>query len=353
MEQNTNEYRREEVTFKELILGLIKEWKLIVAVSSIIFLLSLIYAIAFTKHVYEANLDFIIKVPEVVETRYGEYTFASKNLNDYTSTIKSNQVIDDIYLLYGGDKTQYKLTKAQISDMITVVSEKDSNRFEVSIQHTNAELAKLMLEDVYKSFETNLRINTKNSAISEFKNAYAIELDIQKVELDKQKNIIAADEKLLEDIERIYILEKALLSDTETAALYANENGRGLESMSGDKVAEEFATDSYLKLQANIVEEKSTMNELDQELNKTQLLYNEIITEEKLAMDVGNTQNKSQILNGKLDVFNGLLTLSSSATVPEKPVSGGKAIPLAIGIVLGAMIGIFVGLFKNYWKDNR
>ncbi len=351
MEYKEYELRDDEISLKELIKGLISEWKIVVGVAASIFLIAIIYAFGFTQHVYESNLDFIIKVPKLVVTRYGEYTLPSENLSDYANTLTSNEVIDDMYLLYGGDKTKYNLSKDAIKGMITVENEDNSSRFIVKIQHTDPELAKNMLNDLYKSFETNLRINSKLAAVSEFKYNYSIQIDVQTVDIETKKNILESDKKLLDEMEQKVILQKALLSDQEAAALYAEENNVSLESLTGNSMMEEIESENYVVLKKKVVEEESELNKLEEELKKTTILYNEILAEESLINELDGTTEKSEILNGKLDVFSGFVNVTSEPVVPESPVGGGKAMPLAIGILLGGMLGIFVGIFKNYWKS--
>lgn len=354
---NSNENIEDEINLKEILQSLWKEKVIVVGIALVIILISSIYTFIFVKDTYRADMDVIFKTPSTVITRYGEYTPPSTSIKDYTSYIYSSEVINEMYESYGTDKTEYNLSKDGIKNMIEItanesgVTNSESNSYTISITTGDRELSEKMLNNLFDIYEKNIRIKYKQNAIDYFENAAQASEGKLDSEITQKAKGIDYNLELLNQMDPTIVVEKALLSDATAAGMF--EQNENLESLSDDIIVEEEVNENYIMLQSKNAEAQAELNALKGQLENTKILYDELVAESELIDEARGTDRESEILNGRLDVFNGFVTSLSEATSPQGPINGGKGLPIIIGTVVGLMLGVFVGLFKYYWSTTK
>lgn len=357
--QNMSNNEQTEISIKELIQTVWKERIVVIIITSIIVIFSILYSFMCIKDVYKAEMEVIYKTPEMVVTRYGEYTPPSTSIKDYTSYIYSKEVIDEMYEIYGKDSTEYNLSKDSIKNMIEItandsgVVNAQSSNYTLSIKSSDRELSEKMLNDLFEIYQKNLRIQYKLNAVSYFENT--IQLDIGKLDSDilERTKTIEYNNELLQQMDPTVTVEKALLSDATEAGMYVKDKSTSLESLTDDIIVEEEINENYTMLQSKNAEVQAELNSFKGQLENDEVLYEELVSENSLINEVRNTDRENEIFDGRLDVFNGFVTSLSDASASDSAINGGKLLPVAMGVVLGIILGIFGAIFSNYWKTSN
>lgn len=339
-------YEYDEVNFKDLIIAIINERRTIAIITFAALLLSTFYTFFIIDPIYEATSELMIKAPTPVETRYGTYTFPSENINDYIQYIYSNEIIDRVI-----KKNNLGVDRSSFKKMVKVKfdAKAESNRFEVTISNTDPILAKSINDDLITQYVQSLRVTYKKNALEHFINAFEINMDSLQQSIDQLEAVSKETQELMDTMEPIYTLQKALFADPKTAAAYADTLNLKLSDLSEHVMVEEYINENYFSLQNKVVDYKTQLIGYRESLMKQKRLYEELVREKE---QTNQSESMEKITNGRLDVFSTNLSVVSPAYTPEKAISPRKAYNIALGLILGLITGVLIALFKSYWKSN-
>lgn len=323
MDQNTYE---NEISLKELLLILKKEFKIIATITLLMVILVGIYSFAIAKPIYSSEASLVVKVPESVASKYGTYTLIANNPNDIMSLINevdlADKTIKDLNL---------DISANTLNNNLSYSSGKDSSRYSLSFKWTDVDNASNILSTHLENFIDYINYRFSLSAVENFMDS-----------TEKKNSIIQQSIKEL--------TEKISYNNEVFSSLdsYSSTEMKRLDSTKNGIVIAELSNPSYSKLQEEIINQKIQLNNLEFELstNKSNLL--ELKTEYDNLLKNPNyslTEKTLNIMEGNIKVF------EKPYTKPY-PISPNKTLNLAISLVLGLMIGVFVAFFKNYWQNN-
>lgn len=342
----TNQHLYEnEISLKELIMTLYNQRKLIVVITAFCVVFTLVYSFFIMSPIYEASSEALVNAPATVETRYGTYEFYTENASDYAQYALSDEVLDRVH-----DQLQIEGTVEGLRNRITISNDKDSSRYILKTTGETSDDAKMLNDTIAKQFETMIRIMMKKHALDYFIGKYEVDIASLLNSIDQKEAIITDTKALLDTLEPIYTLQKALFSDPNAAAVYANQFGLDLSTLSENVMVEEFANENFFKVEQQYTDLKLELISLNQALNKTNAYLLDLLQEKKDFETKYRTDDEAKILNDKLDVYGGQFLITSHAMEPESPVGPRKALNLAIGLVFGVMLGVFVAFGKAYWE---
>lgn len=336
----------DEINLKQLILRIWGERKIISIITIGCLVITLIYNNFISTPVFEATSNVIIKIPESTITRFGTYVFPSQNTNDYIQYIYSNDVVDKVI-----KENNLQITRAAFRNIIEIKYDSlvESNRFEVLVSLDNAELAKKINDDLMDQYIKSIRVTFKRNALDFFTTNYQVSIDNLKESIRQQNVIMNEIKTLLDSIQPTFKLQKALFSDSTTAAAYADNLNLNLSDLSEYVMTEEYVNTNYIELQSQYIGMETELISMTESLAQKQYFYAELINERKLFEEALKNNEIEKVNNGRLDVISPNISIISAAYIPEKPVSPKSSLNIAIGVMVGLITGIFIGLFKSYW----
>ena len=330
-------YDENVISLKELIMVLLKEKKMLGVITLGFTLVAIIFSLLIPS-VYEAQSQLVFTIPESDNSRFGSFNFPSQNVADYLPLLDSLELKNEVSV---------KMDVKSVSS--SYVYNKDLKYVTVKTQAPSPVLAKQM-NDVFVETYIN-RINAQYKLIAIDKFIYNHQMNILNLNFQKVKTLSMIDEKsaFLEILNPVYTLQKAVFSDPKSAALYAEKFNLDLGSLSNDVVLEEFVNEKYLALDAEIIDLKLSLINMNESLKNSNTLLAELTTEKELLVNRLSDLSYENDLYDELTVLKGGITQVSEAVTPKERISPQRSLNVAIGFVLGLIVAVFTVFFKHYW----
>lgn len=332
-----------EISLKELILILINDFKMIVTITAVFTILAIIVTFSMPK-VYQTQSQISFNIPVESVSRFGIYKFYSQNIADYLSLLKSDEIKNEVANLL-------QISSAEI--VVQVDFDNVSNYAIVKTTASNPEMAKEINDVLIETYINQLRAQYKVDAINRFINLETMNIKNQEFSLDKNKSLINELELLLEDINPVIILQKAIFSDPETAALYAKRNKLDLSSLSNNVILEENVNQKYLELESKIVDLKLMLINANEEIKSSNKLLIDLSIEKDETLKSLDKKNYELILNDELDVLNSSVIQTSKAIIPVNKTSPKNGLNILLGFFIGLTLSVFYSFFNYYWKTQK
>lgn len=337
-------HEENEISLKELLVVLLNQRKLIGLITIAVTSLAIIFSLLM-PNVYEAQSQVVFSIPGSYGSRFGTYLFPSQNVADFIPLLDSLEVKSEV-----ASKLELKNTSDINSSF---VFNEDYMYVTIKTQANTPEKAK-ELNDVFVSTYIN-RINAQYKLIAIDKFIYNHEMNISNLNYQKESTQSMIDEKsaFLEILDPVYTLQKAVFSDPRSAALYADKFNLDLGSLSNDVVLEEFVNQKYLAIDAEIIDLKTSMINMNESLKYSELLLKELKEEKAQFSKSLESLNYEDDLFDELTVLKGAISQVSEAVTPDSRISPRRTLNVAIGFVLGLMFGVFIAFFKHYWTTSE
>ncbi|GAU77792.1 Wzz/FepE/Etk N-terminal domain-containing protein [Fusibacter sp. 3D3] len=347
--QNYHIEEYNEINIKELILSVWKERRLVAVITSIIVILTGAYVFIFTSPSYESTSELMIKTPTDVQTRFGVYSFPSQNIDDYIQYVYSKDVLDQVI-----KDNELDVTRSIFKRSIKIVKDdkKETNRFQIVVVASDPVLSKTINDNLVKVYLENLRSTFKKNALDNFILSYEVSIDNFQKSIDLKESILAETKQLMDSVNPIYTLQKALFADPNAAALYAEELNVDIKSLSQSVMIEEYSDSNYFSLESQYLEQKTELINLKETLKQTKDFYKELLNERNEINNSKDSESSSTILNGKLDVLSSNFNIISDAYLPDIPLAQKRLIRIFISLILGLMLSIIIVVFRTYWKNT-
>lgn len=308
--------------------------------------LSCIYAFVIAKPNYQVSSSILLHLPASATTIYGEYVLPSNNINDYSQFISSNDLITDLQLS-GKYNT---LTKEQLESSLAMAGTKDSSLLQLTVTHENPQLAHDLNRDLIQLFSNRIRMTLKKNALDYFTNDVETRLVSLDAQILKNKALLSGQQEILQKIEPTFVLKKALLSDPDAAASYAQIAGADLELLSDNVLSEEFLVGVYNQQQIKVVETENALISLQQSYASLKNWQNDLREEQQAYQDKSGTPAQAEWLGGSLDILADRFIILSNPSVPEDPIAPHRTMSVAIGAILGLMLGLLISFSKSWWR---
>lgn len=334
-------YDENEISLKELIMVLIKEKKLILLLTLGITFIALIVTLLLPS-TFEAQSQLVFTIPKSYESRFGIYEFPSQNVADYLPLLDSVELKNEV------------TTKLQVEGFnSSYVFNKDYKYVSIKTQANSPELAKEVNDTLVMSYINRINAQYKLIAIDKFINEHQLNITNLSFQKDKAQSMIDEKSAFIELLKPVYTLQKAVFSDPKTAALYADKFNLDLSSISDNVVLEEFVNEKYLEIDAEIIDLKTSLINMNESIKFSQILLDELLLEKKDFEIKLKALDYADDLKDELTVFQGGISQVSKAALPKSKISPRSSLNVAIGFVLGLMFSVFVAFFKHYWLSEK
>lgn len=337
---NNEQVYEGEIDLRELIMILWKRKTFIICSTLIIAILAGVYSKFIVSPVYNTQLDVAISMPEIYETRFGEYKLPFTSNGEYLKLIKSNDVIKNTIVDMDYDLTKDtvekmmdRITLGEISTSANIVQ----NNFTVTVSADNPEESLRFAQNLYENYIEFVDVMMKERVIGYYNNDFSVKIASLENTLETSNQILVKNEELLTNIPQ---------------TINQKDAAKEIVGASGYIILENIINPNYTELENNIIENKQLIAETETTINQ----YKNFLTEldvEKVALDNYYASGKT----GKnelniMDVVKVSIYQPSQPVAPTSKTSPSTLMNVVIGGVLGGMLSVIIVFFKAYWKKE-
>ena len=336
----------DEISLRELILVLVRNWKLIIGCTAVFAVGMLIYLLVLASPVYQSELRGITNL-HIVSTKYGDYDFSLSSPTDYLSVARGDGVLIKVM-----DAFDVGGTVEGFRGRIEINEVEDSGRISYTMTAGDPDEAKAMLEMMRDLTMESLETRYLKLAVDSFvkKHEFAIS-QLQDQIMSESKRIDAMNNEL-ELIEPTVTLKKLAIADPTFAANLAEERGVQIESLTDEFLLEEEINPHYLFQEGLIVEAKNALYLIEAELEKSERYLSELKEKQEIIREYTTTGDATRYNEMDLRVFDNQIVFNEMASYPETKIAPRNGLNMAIAVVLGGMLGVFLAFFKAYWTEE-
>ena len=331
-----------EISLKELILILLNEKKLIAIITATFTILAIIVTLMLPK-VYEAQSQIVFSIPESSSSRFGTFAFPSQNIADYLPLLTSDEVKNEVASIL-------EIESSGINPQVEF--NKDNKYIFVKTSASTPELAKQINDTLIETYINRIRVQYKLESINKFIIYYQNRINSITFQVDRTQSMLSEKQIFLMDLDPKYTLQKALFADPKTAALYADKFNLDFSTLSNDVILEEYVSEKYLQIEAEVIDLRTTLINLSEELKFSEKLLSELNEENDQLESNFNTRNYNMILHDELDLLDGYIYQVSQAVLPENRISPKNSVNVMLGFIFGLTISVIYVFFKHYWKTE-
>jgi uncharacterized protein involved in exopolysaccharide biosynthesis len=342
--QNNIQYYDDEIDLRELIMALWKRKKIIIAFTLIVAILAASFSMFILSPVYETSLDIIISMPEIYNTRYGEYKLPITTNEQYINLIRSNDVLINTIKDMGYDSEEISVDKFDKRIKIITSDAKANtvqNIFTVTVSADNPNESHKLAQSLYENYIEFMDVMVKERTINYYINYFNVELISLQNELDVQKEILSKNEELLSQTSKTI--------DTKT-------NIEIQSPLNGDSdyiIPIEAANPNYIKIESNIIQNKQSINSIESAIKKNMEYLEELDVEKQAVNKYYETGRTEKLMTSVIGIVENNIYLASPPVAPTQKTSPNNSLNTVIGAVLGGMIGVMTALFMEYWYKKE
>lgn len=329
------------INLRELIRVLWKRKIMIISVSLIAAILSGMFSFFGIKPVYQAEINIIINMPEAYHTKFGDYTLPIKTNSEYISLITSNDVLSSTIteMGYDTDIVNIENLRGRINIQFDINNE-TQNMFKIITKANNPEEARKLAECLYDNYVKFLNIMTIQGAVIYYYNFFTIESTSLEVLLESTQNILKKNEQLLAETSPTINQKEAL-----------NEILNQINT-SGFVIMDHMVNPNYTLIEADIIKNKQSINDIEEKL----ILYHTYITEiDTIKYDLEqyyDSTNYEAIQSSIVKISDNSIYLPSQPITPSGKTSPSNFNNVCIGALLGGVIAVATVLFRWWWKSD-
>lgn len=330
-----------QTDLKELFLALWKRKIMIIGLSLIVAIAVALFSKFFITPIYDTKLNIIINMPEIYKTRYGDYQLPIMGNDQYLNLIKSNNVIKDTI-----KDMNYNMDEISIEDMkerVTIVETKNSsankqNSFEVLVSASNPNESLKLAQTLYKNYIEFIDVMALKGSINYFYNDFSVRNRNLQNQLDSVKEILRRNEELLREI------PKTISDDNTNIEMQGEINDLGIYTVPIYNI-----NLNYIKMENDILHNKQSINEIENEMRMDNIFLEELSSELKGLKEYYETKETVRIDSKILSSIAINIYLPSVPVAPTYKTSPNVMLNTALGATIGLFIGIMISLVREYW----
>lgn len=332
-----------ETDLKELIL-ILWERKTIIISSIIIFsILSGLISMFVMEQVYDTKLNIIVSIPDIYETRYGQYTLPIASNEEYINLITSNDVLINTIrdLEYDSNEISLDVLKRRIA--IKENKSEDINNFEVTVSAESPEEALKLAETLYKNYVNFVDVMIKERTINYFVNYFIVQTKSLKYALESTKDILEKNERLLSETRQSLNEAKGII------------DVKG--NVKGDfdyVIPIQNINPNYIRIENDIISNKQSIISIENSIMMNNKYIEELNAEKRMVDKYYQTGRIEKLDVSVIGIVETSVYLPSPPVAPTRRTSPSYKMNISIGIVIGLFIGIIVVMAKHYlYNDIR
>ena len=339
--QNNIQQYEDEIDLRELIMALWKRKKMIIAITIIVAILAGIFSMFVVSPVYNTKLNIVINMPEIYNTRYGEYVLPITTNDQFINLITSNDVLINTIkdMEYNTEEISLENLRKRISigkgDSKTGVVQ---NSYDVIVSSDNSAESLRLAEILYDNYIEFMDVMTKERAVGFYYNDFSVKIKSLENSLNSTREILKKNEELLAQTPQIIAKGEASL-----------EIQTQLTGTTDYVVPVNTVNPNYIKIENDIVGNKQSINSIENSMRMNNQYLEELDKEKKAITKYYEIGRAAKLESSVIGVIETSIYLPSPPVAPSQKTSPSNAMNVAIGIVIGGMIGVMVALVQEYW----
>lgn len=342
--QSNVQYYEDEIDLRELIMALWIRKKMIICITLVAAIIAGMFSMFVLSPVYNTKLNIVISMPEIYNTRYGEYKLPIKTNQEYINLIKSNDVLIDTLnaMGYNSEEVSLESLKKQISVGQNDTKTEDINSYEVTVSSDSPEESLKLAQTLYSTYLDFIDAMTKERAVNYYINQFNVELKSLENSLENTKELLKRNEELLAQ-----------------TPLFINGGQANIEIQSQLNSTSDFivpvntVNPNYIKIESDIIENKQYINNIESSIIKYNSYLGELDDEMVAINKYYRTGEADRLESSVIGVVGTYVYLPSPPVAPTQKTSPSNSLNTVIGAALGGMLGVMIALFQEYWFKER
>lgn len=320
----------DEIELKELFFCLWRNKVMIIILTLLFAIVTFLFSKFVIKPVFKANVDIIIDMPESINTNYGGYSLVMSSNDQYINLIKSNTVLTNTIKDINIDDINLDSLRKNIS---ISKDDKKPNLFSIEVKANSPKNSYIIANSLYKNYMEFVTSMINNVCIDNFYNHFNTIINQKNISLEKAKETLENNIKLLNTIDKTYSIDEIL--DLDNLKLKSIILASPINT-------------NYTKVELDILNNKQSINSISNDI----ALYETYLKELKVFKQ--NFKNKDDNASWLIQLEGIHIVKPCDIIVPTKKISPRNALNTAIGGILGLMLSIFIALIKTYWfSENK
>lgn len=333
---------------------LMKYKKMIAVIMTVCLIFSAITGFFILKPQYESKAAYLIKIPDFIETPYGDFTFPSKNLSEYgaggfeSQALLIAQKTINAKAIFSSSLPTVNYSSEQIKAMTNIKIDDSNARLTVTVRADTPQEAYRLAKILESSYLISMNSYIKRMVMETF--ATKIDRDtavLADKQSDLEEEINTADE-LLKSVSQFVTTQNVILDKNQAAAFYASETGKELKDMGGSLMLSQIVNPEYENIQILLAQLKMDANKTKAEsmiAQKNEKKLNDQIA--KLNESIKNGTDGNAIEAG-LNMQSIILTVLQSPEVDNTNVRMSTFLIIALALVFGLMLGVFIAFIREF-----
>lgn len=296
----------EEISLRDLILLLLKGWKLIATTTIVVMAIAIGVFFTLNSTTYSASTQVKLAFKPDFTSKFGPYTLPQTKAEDFVASLKDEAFIDYLSTL-----TEY--SSDQLNSILTLTPINTTD-FTINVTGSSAEEPVIIISALEGSAEKYINYVVAKKMFTTFETSYrARQVGLEKSKIDKQKMFTYFETEL-----------------KSTTPLLNNN----------------VINPVFSSLSANLVQVKATLAEIDFSIIETSDYLNEIENnlDNLISFDNFEAENLN-FVSSKVEV--------SFKDINQNETQRFNATTLfPVSLILGIMLGVFIVFIKNYWINS-
>lgn len=347
MESNLNNKMNpeNEIDLRDIFLSLWRQKLLIISITLIAAIMAGLFSVFLISPVYHSKLNIIINMPEIYNTKYGDYTLPLTTNDQYINLITSSDILVNTMKDMEYDSKDMTIEglrdKITISKPTTASGNVKQNSFEVKVAASNPEEARRLAQTLYNNYIEFLDVMIADGAVEYYTNYYNVQLRTLKVELESNQELLKKYEALLADTPLTINQKEAMNS------LQGQVNTRDFV------ILENIINPNYTELELDIIESKQTIYSLENNMNMYQTYLDELDAMQLKIEEYYRTGVFTDLQSNIVSVTKANVYLPSEPVAPSSKTSPNIVKNVIIGSLLGGMASVLIALIKEFWLKKE
>lgn len=334
--QQNVQYNESEIDLREIFMVLWKRKMMIISITLISIILASIFSMFILSPVYDSKLNIVISMPEIYNTRYGEYKLPITSNEQYINLITSNDVLLKTIKDMGYSDVHLENLKKQISIGKVAANSTDivQNSFEVTVSADEPKEALKLAQALYNNYIEFTDVMTKERAINYYINHFRVDKNSQDILLKSAREILKKNEELLAKTPETINQKDAMSQVTNTKDFVVLEN---------------IINPNYTKIENDIILKKQEINTIEDTIRTDIENLAQLDIEKKAIDKYYETGKEAKLDSSLIGVVETSMYLPSPPVAPTQKTSPSTILNAAIGLVLGGMLACGIALIREYW----
>ena len=296
----------EEISLRDLILLLLKGWKLIATTTIVVMAITIGVFFTLNSTTYSASTQVKLAFKPDFTSKFGPYTLPQTKAEDFVALLIEDAFIDNLSTL-----TEY--SSDQLNSILTLTPINTTD-FTINVTGSSAEEPVIIISALEGSAEKYINYVVSKKMFITFETSYNAKLvGLEKLDSDKQKMLTYFETEL-----------------KSTTPLLNNN----------------VVNPVFSSLSAHLVQVKASLAEIDFSAIETKEYLNEI----ENNLDNLKTFDDFKMNNYSFD--SPKIELSFNEIIQNESLRFNAKTLFPVSLILGIMLGVFIVFFKNYWINS-